>query len=692
MKKMLLGLALLITACFTNTHSASAQVVGIDSVTNITTTSLDVWGYYDFTPDSTGATYFKVADNIAMVGAISSATVVHFDTTGTWMASFTGLESETMYYIEPNGITVTFAFFTGPIATVTTDTVFTMPSVLIDSLSGITTTSVTVNNAVGTGNDTLQVKVTTSTNASFTAGLTFGNVTVPNGTTVVPITITSLISNTDYWVKTEVSNRIGTVTSSILTFTTLDAGIFSVPVSDTATVTDTTVTMYGSANVAQKYWFIHGTDYFSVAVLHAGEVEGYTIWGGGAVTSASATFLSDPSTIHYWAFVTEYSGNVTYGTTLSITTLPIDTPILSLTIPIVADTNATAIAFYSSTESASVFIKYGQPTLGIGTQYTTTTYVGIGTGTLTETLHDLLAGTSGEAQLCAIVHGDTVTSEIASFVTAPSGAVIAFSGYITAVDVDPLFTTETIHFAFISENDLATVWVDIADSSDVAFTFPYPGGIPNTFQSFGGTAYDTIGVAITLTINHAYRCRISGYNSANGTIFSSASFLFDTYQDATLSSFYATPTTIDAGHSATLHWTTSNASSVTISGLGIVSNSGTISTGTLATTTDFILTAIGLSGNVVVDTVTVNVNPTGVEIVEVNDLISVIFNDQFSLSVPISIGSMMSVYNLNGAKIFESEISSEVSRFDINEPAGMYIATFVDLRGLQVSKKLIIAH
>ncbi len=608
---MLSALLVLISAA----RVATAQSVAVDSIVNVTTTSFDVWGHYDFTPDSTGATYFRVADNPGMIGAISSATLVHFDTTGTWVASFSGLNPASEYWVEPNGITMAFEFFTGSVVTVTTDTLFLWPSVSIDSLSGISTTSVTVNNTVNTGNDTLHVKVTTSTNASFTAGLTWVDIQVPNGTTIAPVTVSGLLPNTDYWVKTEVTNRTGTfVCGSILPFTTLDAGVSVMPSSDSSIVTDTSVTMYGSSNFADSYYFIWSSDYISIEVLKVGSVEGYTVWGGGAVTSASATFSSDPSTVNYWRFVVQHDGATHYGNTMTATTLPIDTPVLSLSIPIVTDTNATAIMFYSSIYSDTMFITYGQPTIGIGTQSTNPVYVSAGTGTLNETLYNLIPGTNGEAQLHAIVHGVDVMSPIVSFVTSPSGAVVAFSGYVTSATVDPSFTMETIHFAFISENDLATAWVDIADSSDAGFIYPYSGGLPYTFQSYGGTAYDTIPVSSTLEINHSYRCRISGYNSANATLFTSGSYFFNTYV------------------------------------------------------------------------------PVGVEVVsDLANQMSLVFNDQFSVN--FSEAKIVQIYNLSGVKVFESEVHSSISHFNLDQPTGMYLCRTVNATGnISPAKKVILVH
>lgn len=690
MKKSFNWMLLVLVALTSTAGVSTAQ--SVDSVAAITISAQHQYSTWNIGPDSSGFVEQQISEEADFSSILAVNPTFQTTSTGQLDYNFTGLNSGTTYYHRLMQSSATLGTVYSPIVAATTDTLFTMPTVSIDSLSDITTTSVTVNNSVSTGGDTLHLKVTTSTDPGFGGGLTWVDVTLPIGTTVAPVTITGLTPNINYWVKSEVTNRVGTIMcGSIFPFTTLDAGVYCIPSSDSSTVTDTTITMYGSANVATAYWFIHSNDYFSIAVLHAGAVEDYTPWGGGSVT-ANTTFASAPLTTEYWCFVAQYGGNTYYGNTLSVTTLPIDTPAISLTIPIVGDTSATAFGSVFSNEHGVLFVMYGQPTLVVGTQYSADIPLALGISSPTFDLHNLLAGTSGQAVLCAVVHGDTVISPIVSFVTNPSGAVIAFSGYVTSVNVDSSFASETVHFAFISENDLATVWVDIADSSDEGFIYPYPGGLPYTFQSYGGTAYDTIPVTATLVVNHAYRCRISGYNSANGTIYTSGSFLFNTYQDGTIGSFYSTPyVPIDYGDNATLHWSTSNASSVTISGIGLVANNGSISTGPLTETTTFTLTVNGLSGNVVSEEVTVEVTPTAVEVIDLVPALTIIFNEQSAMEIQTPIGSEMFVYSLNGSKIFESKISSEISRFDLKEPAGMYIATFVDPNGGMISRKLVLA-
>jgi len=76
--------------------------------------------------------------------------------------------------------------------------------------------------------------------------------------------------------------------------------------------------------------------------------------------------------------------------------------------------------------------------------------------------------------------------------------------------------------------------------------------------------------------------------------------------------FNGSPLTITAGQSSTLSWTTVNATSVTISGLGAEQLNGSVSTGALQTTTMYTLTAAGANGNMVTAVITIQVTPASV--------------------------------------------------------------------------------
>jgi flagellar basal body-associated protein FliL len=81
------------------------------------------------------------------------------------------------------------------------------------------------------------------------------------------------------------------------------------------------------------------------------------------------------------------------------------------------------------------------------------------------------------------------------------------------------------------------------------------------------------------------------------------------YNPASISSFSASKSAIEAGETVMLTWTTSNAASVNISpGVGTVAASGS-TTVTPATTTTYTLTTSGQSGNSVSSTATVTVRP-----------------------------------------------------------------------------------
>ncbi len=73
--------------------------------------------------------------------------------------------------------------------------------------------------------------------------------------------------------------------------------------------------------------------------------------------------------------------------------------------------------------------------------------------------------------------------------------------------------------------------------------------------------------------------------------------------------YSASPLSINAGGTTTLNWSTQNATSVTISGLGAQALNGSVSTPALSTTTQFTLTATGANGATVQAVITIQVTP-----------------------------------------------------------------------------------
>jgi hypothetical protein len=76
--------------------------------------------------------------------------------------------------------------------------------------------------------------------------------------------------------------------------------------------------------------------------------------------------------------------------------------------------------------------------------------------------------------------------------------------------------------------------------------------------------------------------------------------------------FNGSPLSITAGGSSTLSWTTVNAASVNISGLGAEPLNGSVSTGALNTTTTYTLTATASNGNTVQAVITITVAPASI--------------------------------------------------------------------------------
>jgi hypothetical protein len=119
----------------------------------------------------------------------------------------------------------------------------------------------------------------------------------------------------------------------------------------------------------------------------------------------------------------------------------------------------------------------------------------------------------------------------------------------------------------------------------------------------------SVQVAPTATTTYT----LTATNSA-GTIVSTAvvTVTAATVLNPQIVMFNGSPLSITAGGQSTLSWTTTNATAVTISGLGSEALNGSVSTGVLNTTTTFTLTATGANGNTVSAVVTITVAPATV--------------------------------------------------------------------------------
>lgn len=118
-----------------------------------------------------------------------------------------------------------------------------------------------------------------------------------------------------------------------------------------------------------------------------------------------------------------------------------------------------------------------------------------------------------------------------------------------------------------------------------------------------------------LSANTTYYFRAVAKNSA-GTTNASTILSFTTSTTPTptcsISSFYASPSTINSGNNTTLYWTTSNCTNVSIdNGVGTVSNgTSSYTTGAIYNNTTFTMTAYGTSGSTQTATAYVTIGNT----------------------------------------------------------------------------------
>jgi len=108
---------------------------------------------------------------------------------------------------------------------------------------------------------------------------------------------------------------------------------------------------------------------------------------------------------------------------------------------------------------------------------------------------------------------------------------------------------------------------------------------------------------------------LTATNATTGTVTATTTVTVNaaTVPNPQIVMFNGSPLSITAGQMSTLSWTTVNATSVTISGLGAQQQlSGSVSTPALTTTTTYTLTATGANGNSVTAVITIQVVPVSI--------------------------------------------------------------------------------
>jgi len=355
--------------------------------------------------------------------------------------------------------------------------------------------------------------------------------------------------------------------------------------------------------------------------------------GVGAQAVNGSVSVTPAATITYTLTATGPGGTITATATVTVNTPPAITSFTATPTSII--TGASSTLSWSTTNATSVIISNGvgsQPVSGSVsvTPTLTTTYTLTATGpggtitaTATVTVNTPPAVTSFTASPTSIITG---ASSTLSWTTTNATSVIINNGVGSqpvsgSVSVSPTLTTTYTLTATgpggtITANVTVTVNTPPAITSFTASPTSIIAGASSTLSwsttnatsvtiSNGvGTQPVSGSVSVTPTSTTTYTLTATGpggSTTATATVTVSAAA-------PVISSFNASPPTINVGASSTLAWSTVNATSVTISnGVGAQAVNGTVVVSPTATTV-YTLTATG-PGGTNSSSVTVTVNP-----------------------------------------------------------------------------------
>jgi hypothetical protein len=210
----------------------------------------------------------------------------------------------------------------------------------------------------------------------------------------------------------------------------------------------------------------------------------------------------------------------------------------------------------------------------------------------------------------------------------------------------------TVHFSNITTPiSVANVTVMLAKGTpdNIINTFPYP------VLSGSGT----VTPHFQITDTGIYYMYVSGVDSPGYTIVNGIDTLSLTVENCSIDTFDATTDTIVDGSRDTLYWNVSNASKVSIAGIGTVAASGSFITPLLHTTTTYTMTARGLNTTTHTKTVVVIPNTVGVK--------------EFNGAAQIEVPGTLVVYDMLGRIVLRKEVSN-AERVDTKTlPPGSYV-------------------
>lgn len=291
---------------------------------------------------------------------------------------------------------------------------------------------------------------------------------------------------------------------------------------------------------------------------------------------------------------------------------------------------------------------------------------------------------SSEYSLRGLVtwNGGADSSTLYQFTTLMAPAVLS-----SVIDTEYTVNATEEYFAFtITSETPGNFQLEITGANDPNFSFPLYVSLLDSFVQ--GITTHTLTVELqnpNYFVNGAtYLVRVFSFNSGNENGYSPVvSFVFNP-PAASINFFTASPTSVTYGLGTWLEWSVENAMEVNLSdGIGIVSSIGSQYTGPLYENKTYTLTATGYGGNTVTAEVTVNVQPTGIDDVTANYIL--VIDNQQIVNCQVPIGSIITITNILGQSILESEVHFSNEQINLNQPSGLYICTVTGIDGRKIA-------
>ena len=498
-------LALLFLAGMTATAN-----VTIDSV-KTTTDSIKVYFSWNFNaPDTSGYVSVQLATNQSFTtGVISPALVYASGDTGDAVYIFTnGITPNTIYWVRGTELVAPNPQWYGAPISATTQQIYFQPQVSVDSVVP-TWSSQTIYWKYKTGNDTVHVQIKSAKNVSYTVGLNLlPDMTLPadTGWKYQMSTITDLQDTTQYFNQVTLTNRKGSVSATKIEYTLSRPTNTPYASSDSSSVTYTTATVYGSGWGNGTFGF---KVYNSLSDANT-DNNGANYIGSGSVSAFTKTVTGlNAHTTKWWRAYVVHNSTTVWGNVKSFTTRTAPQPTIAPAIVATSPTTANGSIFVNTNGlPATVTFEYvnGTSTLSAGVSVN---------GTLPVSMIGLTPDAVNYYSVSVAIYGDTTTRVL--YVQTPAEPHV-LDARVLSVDLNTATDKLDVTFRYVSENELATLWIEVTDDISgtpvVKWTTPYMSlSTPNdTWQ------YVTVPVSRTGGWkNHpgTYYARVKGYNSNN---------------------------------------------------------------------------------------------------------------------------------------------------------------------------------